>query len=54
MYNKYDKAIVAYINFTTVTNLYVILPDTWICFSSGAPNENIVQNHLNIELLNVF
>ena len=21
---------------------------------SGAPNENIVQNHLNIELLNVF
>ena len=23
-------------------------------FCSGAPNENIVQNHLNIELLNVF
>ena len=23
-------------------------------FISGAPNENIVQNHLNIELLNVF
>ena len=22
--------------------------------SSGAPNENIVQNHLNIALLNVF
>ena len=22
--------------------------------SSGAPNENIVQNHLNIVLLNVF
>ena len=22
--------------------------------TSGAPNENIVQNHLNIELLNVF
>ena len=21
---------------------------------SGAPNENIVQNHLNIELLNIF
>ena len=21
---------------------------------SGAPNKNIVQNHLNIELLNVF
>ena len=21
---------------------------------TGAPNENIVQNHLNIELLNVF
>ena len=21
---------------------------------SGAPNENIVQNHLNIELLNLF
>ena len=32
--------------------------DTRIIFSfvltSGAPNENIVQNHLNIELLNVF
>ena len=22
--------------------------------TSGVPNENIVQNHLNIELLNVF
>ena len=22
--------------------------------STGAPNENIVQNHLNIALLNVF
>ena len=22
--------------------------------SSGAPNENIVQNHLNVALLNVF
>ena len=24
------------------------------CATSGAPNENIVQNHLNIALLNVF
>ena len=24
------------------------------CYVSGAPNENIVQNHLNIALLNVF
>ena len=23
-------------------------------YKSGAPNENIVQNHLNISLLNVF
>ena len=23
-------------------------------FNSGAPNENIVENHLNIALLNVF
>ena len=23
-------------------------------FSSGAPNEDIIQNHLNIALLNVF
>ena len=22
--------------------------------ATGAPNENIVQNHLNIELLNIF
>ena len=31
---------------------------TWLVLSllfvSGAPNENIVQNHLNIALLNVF
>ena len=26
----------------------------WLCFSSGAPNGNIVQNHLNIALLNAF
>ena len=26
---------------------------TWVVIS-GAPNENIVQNHLNIALLNVF
>ena len=25
-----------------------------ICLDSGAPNENIVQNHLNIALLNLF
>ena len=25
-----------------------------IALSSGAPNENVVQNHLNIALLNVF
>ena len=25
-----------------------------ICNEAGAPNENIVQNHLNIALLNVF
>ena len=25
-----------------------------IAYFPGAPNENIVQNHLNLELLNVF
>ena len=25
-----------------------------VVYWSGAPNENIVQNHLNIELLNIF
>ena len=30
----------------------VIVASLWP--SSGAPNENIVQNHLNIALLNVF
>lgn len=25
--NKYDKAIIAYINFTSITDVYVILPD---------------------------
>ena len=31
------------------------LASCWICSQlSGAPNENIVQNHLNIALLNVF
>ena len=28
--------------------------DNSICVQPGAPNENIVQNHLNIALLNVF
>ena len=28
--------------------------DLTVASSSGAPNENIVQNHLNIALLNVF
>ena len=28
--------------------------NAWYGYGSGAPNENIVQNHLNIALLNVF
>ena len=31
-----------------------IWSDIWHKSWSGAPNENIVQNHLNIALLNVF
>ena len=37
-----------------------VLPKKWIFYlafgkiQSGAPNENIVQNHLNIALLNAF
>ena len=30
----------------------MIWSDIW--HKSGAPNENIVQNHLNIALLNIF
>ena len=26
----------------------------WVVAGSGAPNENVVQNHLKIALLNVF
>ena len=29
-------------------------PEAFIFIYTGAPNENIAQNHLNIELLNVF
>ena len=31
-----------------------VSPRERIDISSGAPNENIVQNHLDIALLNVF
>ena len=34
------------------TDANVVLNEIYIF--SGAPNENVVQNHLNIELLNVF
>ena len=35
------------------TQIYVTI-DTYRIASSGAPNENIVQKHLNIALLNLF
>ena len=31
-----------------------VLLSCFFAVYTGAPNENIVQNHLNIELLNVF
>ena len=36
--------------FTGLFSVYESAKD----INSGAPNENIVQNHLNIALLNVF
>ena len=33
---------------------YLFLLTVVVTLTSGAPNENIVQNHLNIALLNVF
>ena len=35
----------------TVSAMFTLLKS---CYVSGAPNENIVQNNLNIALLNVF
>ena len=32
----------------------IIFSEAGYALSPGAPNENIVQNHLNIALLNVF
>ena len=37
------------LTFESVDDHPMVLP-----FKSGAPNENIVQNHLNIALLNVL
>ena len=34
--------------------VWVKLLNLWIKSYAGAPNENIVQNHLNIALLNVI
>ena len=36
----------------TVINIRILLKAT--SYFSGTPNENIVQNHINIVLLNVF
>ena len=38
---------------STDYKLSVIILEIYLV-ESGAPNENIVQNHLNITLLNVF
>ena len=38
----------------TQTIMHLVCPPKIMHHNSGAPNENIVQNHLNIELLNVF
>ena len=47
------------LNFGTVTTIFKTKEDELDFFGtsrykSGAPNENIVQNYLNIALLNVF
>ena len=41
-------------NFFFVNNISEDTADPLLGSSSGVPNENIVQNHLNIALLNVF
>ena len=42
--------------FNTSNIFQINVYQTIVCLthSTGAPNENIVQNHLNIALLNVF
>ena len=37
-----------------LNNIYYNICSESLILRAGAPNENIVQNHLNITLLNVF
>ena len=52
MYSEFYCAIVCKIDCYSV--LEICHCTTFVFMQTGAPNENIVQNHLNITLLNVF
>ena len=39
-------------HYTLFDDFVIVIIIVQLC--SGAPNENVVQNHLNIALLNVF
>ena len=46
----FTKALRNCQEFVTVEEYFFVM----LCRNSGAPNENIVQNHLNIALVNVL
>ena len=47
-------AEVCYKSVLNLRKAYIIKSLLKVYYRSGAPNENIIQNHLNIELLSVF
>ena len=47
-------AEVCYKSMLNLRKAYIFKSLLKVYYRSGAPNENIVQNHLNIEMLNVF
>ena len=49
-----DQAIEFFFLLTSTSTSTSTLFHKTIGYNTGAPNENIVQNHLNITLLNVF
>ena len=54
VYKYLESKHVKLVYLLTSSTFFLTLLRCGVEVKSGAPNENIVQNHLNITLLNVF
>ena len=54
LHDRNDQCVRFPLSVTYTLKSLIALLQSQTCDISGAPNENIVQNHLNIALLNVF